>query len=113
VIEGYTYREPRVRGGYGGRDVRLPKRKATRLMEKAKALLRLAAQNSLIVERNLVESFVGAISSLALAVPETGFYLRILQASLSRGSGMNPLEVFRAFVGVHRGTWSAAGRTSR
>jgi hypothetical protein len=44
-----------------------------------------------MVERKVVESFVGTVASLALAVPETAYYLRRLQDSLCRGSGVSPL----------------------
>jgi hypothetical protein len=92
----------------------LPERTATRLVENAKALLKLAPRNRGMVERKVVESFVGTVSSLALAVPETGYYLRRILDSLSRGSGTSPgAAKKRDRVPLSQGAEKDVGRCAR
>jgi hypothetical protein len=86
-IWGYASRAPRVCGGYGGRYLRPAGAKVNALGGKGQGAVKLAVRNHQRVERKVVESFVGIVCSLALAVSETGYYLRRLQYSLSRGSG--------------------------
>jgi hypothetical protein len=61
--------------GHRGGDLCRPERKVVHVMEKARALLKLAARNLGMVERRVVESFVGTVASKALTVPETAYYL--------------------------------------
>jgi hypothetical protein len=61
----------------------VPVLKVRRVTDKATQLLKLVSMNRRMVEHKLVESFVGTVSSLSLAVPEGPFFLRRLQDCLS------------------------------
>jgi hypothetical protein len=138
LLRGYGLTRHPTKGTWGSGNTRLgylglvmdmmaetfgvPERKATRLLEKANALLKLAARNRRMVERKVVEKYVGTVSSLAPAVPETGFYLRRVRDSLSRGSSTSPGAAkkryrFRLSHGVVKdvGRWAHlwTGRSTR